>query len=153
MPDWSGILSGVLDVTGRDCDGGRCTITCYEATQSTHPMPPIKLTQEILAAALEGFEAQLIRIDARIAEIRQLLHGRRTESATRSRSGRPRKRFSAATRRKMALAQRARWAKIRSKSRLSSPATAEPVAKAQAARNKSRKKATVKKFPRAQAAE
>jgi hypothetical protein len=36
----------------------------------TYRMPQLKLTADILSAALEGFDAQKNRIDARIAEIR-----------------------------------------------------------------------------------
>src|SRR6266567_825891 len=38
-------------------------------------MAQLKLTADILSAALQGFEAQKNRIDARIAEIRQMLAG------------------------------------------------------------------------------
>ena len=38
-------------------------------------MPQLNLTADILSAALEGFEAQKNRIDAKIAEIRQMLGG------------------------------------------------------------------------------
>ena len=44
-------------------------------------MPTPKLTAEILAAAIEGFEAQKRRIDGQIAELRQMLDGGRTEPA------------------------------------------------------------------------
>jgi hypothetical protein len=36
---------------------------------------PTKLTNEILAAAIEGFQAQKQRLDAQIVELRQLLTG------------------------------------------------------------------------------
>ena len=38
-------------------------------------MTQLTLTAEILAAALEGFEAQRNRLDTQIAEIRQMLNG------------------------------------------------------------------------------
>ena len=46
-------------------------------------MLQLKLTAEILSAALEGFEAQKERVDARIAEIKQMLdgHGTREDNA------------------------------------------------------------------------
>jgi len=75
-------------------------------------MPQLKLTADILSAALEGFEAQKNRIDARIAEIRQMLCGS-TAPAALTDTGKPRKKRSAAVRRKMALAQRARYAKLK----------------------------------------
>jgi hypothetical protein len=72
-----------------------------------------KLTADILSAALEGFEAQKNRIDARIAEIMQMLNGSRPETAAPTDTGKPRKKRSAAVRRKMALAQRARFARLK----------------------------------------
>lgn len=85
---------------------------------------PTKLAPEILAAAIEGFEAQKKNIDAQIAELRQTLSGGSAETpATPEAPARKRKGFSAAVRRKMALAQKARWAKIRGESEPSAPAT------------------------------
>ncbi len=69
-------------------------------------MTQIKLTNEVLAAALTGFEMQRDRILARIAEIKSLL-------GSGSEAGQPRKKRSAAVRRKMRLAQQLRWEKIR----------------------------------------
>jgi hypothetical protein len=69
-------------------------------------MPLPKLTDEILAAALEGYEAQKTRIDAHIAEIRSLLGGDPTV-------GTPKRKVSASSRRKMARAQKLRWKKIK----------------------------------------
>ena len=66
-------------------------------------------TSEILAAALEGFEAQKKRIDAQIAVIRQTLRGVAPED------GKPRRKVSATARRRMAAAQRKRWAAVKSK--------------------------------------
>jgi len=67
-------------------------------------------TSEILAAALEGFEAQKKRIDAQISMIRQTLRGVPPDTA------KPRRKVSAAARRRMAAAQRKRWAAIKNKS-------------------------------------
>jgi hypothetical protein len=85
-------------------------------------MPP-KLTPEIINAAVLGFEQQKTHIDAKIAELRALLPGGSAETAatTEAPTGK-RKKFSAAARRKMALAQKARWAKIRGESEPSVPA-------------------------------
>ena len=44
-------------------------------------MPTHKLTAEIINAALEGFEQQKLRIDAQIAELRQMLQGGPTATA------------------------------------------------------------------------
>jgi hypothetical protein len=87
-------------------------------------MPLLKLTADILAAALEGFEAQKNRIDAKIAEIRQMLGGSRVPALTDT--GKPRKKRSAGVRRKMALAQRARYAKLK---QASAPQPANPAIK------------------------
>ena len=88
---------------------------------------PQKLTAEIIVAAIEGFESQKRRIDSRIDELRQLLDGDRTESATTSVSPARKRKVSAAGRRKMAAAQKARWARIKAEAEpASSPAAAKP---------------------------
>jgi hypothetical protein len=84
---------------------------------------PTKISPEILAAAIEGFEAQKKNIDAQIAELRHTLSGGPVETpATPEAHARKRKGFSAGVRRKMALAQKARWAKIRGESEPTEPA-------------------------------
>jgi len=70
-------------------------------------MPKLKLTADILAAAILGFEVQKIAVDAKIAEIHRQLGEPGAEPAA---AAKPRKKRSAAVRRKMALAQRARYA-------------------------------------------
>ena len=75
---------------------------------------PQKLTPEIILAAIAGFESQKIHINSQIAELRSMLDGDRTESVTTpSETAKPRKKFSAAARRKMAAAQKARWKGIK----------------------------------------
>ena len=74
---------------------------------------PQKLTPEIIIAAIAGFEAQKDHIEARIAEIRSMLDGGRSEPAATTETVKPRKKRSAAVRRRMALAQRARFAKLK----------------------------------------
>jgi len=76
-------------------------------------MPTQKLTAEIIHAAIEGFESQKRRIDSQIDELRQLLNGERT--AVTSEGGAPtrKRKMTAAGRRRIAAAQKARWAKIR----------------------------------------
>jgi hypothetical protein len=84
---------------------------------------PTKLTHEIITAAILGFEQQKTHIDVGIAELRALLPGGPAETAPRPEVPiRKRKKFSAASRRKMALAQKARWAKIKGESEPSAPA-------------------------------
>jgi hypothetical protein len=71
-------------------------------------MAQIKLTAEILTAALEGFEAQKSRIDTQIAEIKRKLGGGADSGAPE-----PKRKVSAAARRRMARAQRLRWKKVK----------------------------------------
>src|ERR1039458_6172444 len=74
---------------------------------------PTKLTPEIINAAIGGFEQQKLRIDAQIAELRAMLSGGPAETAATPEAPIRKRRVSAAARRKMALAQKARWAKIK----------------------------------------
>ena len=89
---------------------------------------PQKLTQQIIEAAIKGYLAQKSEIDSQIAELRSMLPGgiRMSPAATPSETGRPRKKFSAATRRKMAAAQRARYSKLRQGSEPTEAATTKP---------------------------
>ena len=76
-------------------------------------MPSPKLTAEIIHAAIEGFESQKRRIDSQIEELRQLLNGGSAETGAESGTPARKRKISAAGRRRMAAAQKARWAKIR----------------------------------------
>jgi hypothetical protein len=98
-------------------------------------MPQLKLTTDILSAALEGFEVQKNRIDARIAEIRQMLGGSTAPTALTD-TGKPRKKRSAAVRRKMALAQRARYTKVKQASAPPQAVAAKPKRKMSASARK-----------------
>jgi hypothetical protein len=89
-------------------------------------MPQLKLTADILAAVLEGFEAQKNRIDAKIAEIKQQLSGGTAAPPATTDTGKPRKKRSAAVRRKMALAQRARYAKLKQGTQATQVVAAKP---------------------------
>jgi hypothetical protein len=92
-----------------------------------------KLTNEIITAAIEGFEVQKTRIEEQIGELRAMLHSAPAKSAKATEApGRTRKKFSAAARRKMALAQKERWAKIKGESQ--PPSTAMPEAPKKAKR-------------------
>jgi hypothetical protein len=77
-------------------------------------MPTQKLTNEIVVAAIMGFEEQKRRIDVEIAGLRAMLSGAPVEAAaevaTTTPTGRARRKVSAAGRRAMALAQKKRWA-------------------------------------------
>src|SRR4051812_12556548 len=77
---------------------------------------PQRLTPQIIAAAIAGFEAQKSQIDVQISELRSMLDGRRSTSPTvptETETAKPPKKRSAAVRRKMALAQKARWTKLK----------------------------------------
>jgi hypothetical protein len=69
-----------------------------------------KLTNEIIDAAILGFEEQKRRIDAQIAELHGLRDGR---SGAAVMSTRPRRKMSAAGRKAIAEAQRKRWAALK----------------------------------------
>jgi hypothetical protein len=75
---------------------------------------PTKLTREILAAAITGFEQQKKRLDVEIAELRRMLSPASTDGAAPEPTALKRK-VSAAARRRIAAAQRARWAEARRK--------------------------------------
>jgi hypothetical protein len=86
-------------------------------------MPVSKLNRNIIEAAIVGFEHQKTQIDNQIAELRAMLSGGSTPTAAMPEAAPgKRKKFSAAARRKMALAQKARWAAIKG----TSPATPKP---------------------------
>lgn len=74
---------------------------------------------EIISAAIRGFEAQKAQIDRQIAELKRMLDGDRSETvavAPPEAGEGKRRRFSPAVRRKIAMAQKARWAAIKQKS-------------------------------------
>jgi hypothetical protein len=117
---------------------------------------PQKLTPEIILAAIEGFKSQKRHLDSQIAELQSMLSGDHTEStAIPSETGKPKGKFSAATRRKMAAAQRARYAKLKQSfepPRLATPETSKPkrkVSKAARARMAAAQKARWAKVKKA----
>jgi hypothetical protein len=70
-----------------------------------------QLAAEILDAAIEGFELRKVRIDDQIAQVRQLQNGDQPVAAGTSEPQKPpRRKMSAATRKRMGEAQRKRWA-------------------------------------------
>ena len=97
-------------------------------------MPELKLSPDILSAALIGFEVQKIAVDAKIAELRKMIGDGRAETASPAHAPKQGKKRSAAVRRKMALAQRARYAKL--KPAPEPPAAAKPKRKVSAAARK-----------------
>jgi hypothetical protein len=94
-------------------------------------MPTPKLTKEIVAAAILGFEEQKRGLDAQIAELRVFLSGEPAESTTTPIStDRPRRKISAAGRKAMADAQRKRWAAKKGNPEPQATPTATPTSKA-----------------------
>lgn len=85
---------------------------------------PQKLTAEIIHAAIEGFESQKRRIDSQIEELRQMLNGGSPERGAESGPPVRKRKISAEGRRRMAAAQKARWAKIRGEAEPTSPLAA-----------------------------
>jgi hypothetical protein len=84
---------------------------------------PTKIDRTILESALIGIEAQKQRLDEKAAEIRQMLDGNQPGSTAAISEAAPRKRrpLSAAARKRIALAQKARWAKVRGESQSAKP--------------------------------
>ena len=113
-------------------------------------MPTQKLTAEIIHAAIEGFESQKRRIDSQIDELRQLLNGGSAETGAESGTPARKRKISAAGRRRMAAAQKARWAKIRGEaeptSSLAAPKPARQKRKLSAAGRKAISEATKRRW-------
>jgi len=90
-------------------------------------MPTPKLTAEIIAAAIEGFESQKRRLDDHIAELRSMLPGGSAERTAATESPvHKRRTFSASARKRMREAQQRRWARIRGEPEFPAPATEKP---------------------------
>ena len=116
---------------------------------------PQKLTPEIITAAIAGFEAQKLSIDTQIAELRSMLNGAGySEAAASTPTAKPRKKFSAASRRKMAAAQRARYSKLKEDSEPPQAESAKPKKKRKmsAAGRKAISEATKKRWAAVRAA-
>ncbi len=79
-------------------------------------MPPT-LTNEIITAAIDGYELQKERIDSKIAELRSLLpDGSAATAAAPEPAKGKRRTMSAAARKRIGEAQRKRWAASKGKS-------------------------------------
>ena len=82
-----------------------------------------KVSHEVITAAIAGFEAEKGRINSMIGELRNMLdHGPSTAEAPQRRK----RRMSAASRRRIALAQKKRWAATKGRSQAISPDGSEP---------------------------
>jgi hypothetical protein len=98
---------------------GKCRVihvrTATVTEQYTLERPlSMKLSNEVLLAAIEGFESQKKKIDNQIAELRQAANGGRVEAVTPPETPmRKRRKFSAASRRRMKAVQQRRWKAVR----------------------------------------
>jgi hypothetical protein len=101
-------------------------------------MPSQKLTNEIINAAILGFEEQKRQIDAQIAELRGVQTGASTATTAASVSPkRGRRKMSAAARKAIGDAQRKRWAASKNtEAKPASKAAAKPKRKLSAAGRK-----------------
>ena len=84
----------------------------------------MKLTNEILIAAIAGYEQQKRDIDERVAALRQMLH--RTGAATAAPASNGRRPMSAAARKRIAAAQKKRWAAVRGQQSKTATKAARP---------------------------
>ena len=109
-------------------------------------MPTKKLTAEILNAAIEGFESQKRRIDAQIAELRQMLEGGPAVTAAPAAPTKHRRKMSAAARKRIGDAQRKRWAESKKTSSPVAPEVPKPKRKLSAAGKKAIVDATKKRW-------
>jgi len=86
-------------------------------------MPVSKLNRNIIEAAIVGFEHQKTQIDNQIAELRAMLSGGPAETAaTPEAPARKRRKMSAAARKRIGDAVRARWARVWGDSEKPAPA-------------------------------
>jgi hypothetical protein len=102
-------------------------------------MPKPTFTRDILLAALAGFQLDKQRIDSQIAEVQAMLDGSsgtpaKSETVFVETPVKTRGKRSAAVRRRMAEAQKARWAKIKGDATLES--VSPPLATPEAAKAK-----------------
>ena len=81
---------------------------------------------DILVAALAGFKLERQRLDEKIAEVEALLGGNAQAAIVRGPSTGKRHKRSAAVRRRMAAAQKERWAKLKGKSSVEQVAAPKP---------------------------
>src|SRR5260370_41705511 len=113
---------------------------------------PKPLTPELALAAIAGLELQKTQIDSQIAELGTILNEGRSEPAVMPSETGKRKKFSLASRRKMAAAQRARYARLRGDSEPTEAATTKPRRKMSAAGRKAIAAAAKKRWKAIKAA-
>ena len=114
------------------------------------------LDNSILEAALQGLLAQREKIEGQITEVHRFLNGNRTNPSAETTEKTPgkRKKFSAASRRKMAEAQKRRWAAAKGKTETAeSAAPIKQKRKMSAAGRKAISDATKKRWAAVRAAQ
>ena len=84
------------------------------------PRKPL-LDATVLQAALQGLEQQRTEIEKKIATVRTLIGGPKPKASAAPVEARPKRTRSAATRRRMAAAQRKRWAALKAAKKESAP--------------------------------
>ena len=109
-------------------------------------MPTPKLNDEIIAAAIEGFESQKRRIDTQIGELRAMLSGGRTEGTATPEASTRKRKVSAAARRRMAEGQKKRWAAIKAVSKEPEAEPTKPKRKISAAGRRAISEATKRRW-------
>ena len=77
-------------------------------------MPTV--SNDVIEAAIAGFQAQKQHIDAKIAELRGMLNGAHAAPVKALEAGQKKRKFSAAALKRMREAQQRRWAKVRGES-------------------------------------
>jgi hypothetical protein len=107
-------------------------------------MPTPKLTNEIIIAAIVGFEHQKLHIDTKIAELRAMLPGSPVEAATPEPTKRKRRKISAAGRKAISEATKKRWAAFHAAQQSAEQPALKKAAK-RTARKTARNRAAVKK--------
>lgn len=95
-----------------------------------------KLTNAIIEAAIDGFEAQKQRIDGQIAELRAMMTGAPAAPATEPQAGKTRRKLSPEALQRMREGQQRRWAKVRGESPQTDAGTVKPKRKMSAAGKK-----------------
>jgi hypothetical protein len=107
-------------------------------------MPKLKVTADLIAAAIAGYEVHKDHIESKIAELQAILYGHRIPAGVSPHTPTRMRTLSAAARKRIADAQKKRWAAYRKKSKQAQ----EPIKKKTTAKKaalKAVKKAAVKR--------
>lgn len=91
-------------------------------------MPKLKLTPQLISAAIDGYESQKARIDIQLAELRAMLSGGSATSTGDAEEPPTRKRrtMSAAARKAISEATKKRWAAFHAAKEADKPEQVEP---------------------------